>query len=202
MKLFVFLLCLISGSLAFASDLYRAIDNGNEEEVRKLLDAGISANAPSDFDGNPLHYIAMRIGMNMNIAKLLVERGSNVNLRDRSAYEYTPLHYATKKKLVEILVEGGADVNALSLAKNTPLHHAAGNARKETVMFLLAKGADVNARNQNSSTPLHQAAHAWDKDVVEILLMNKAEVNAAENDGDTPLHRAAAEDRIDSIVLL
>lgn len=58
------------------------------------------------------------------------------------------IHIATlqdDRKLVEYLLEQGADINAWSLSTPTPLHIAALLRHSKMVKYLLGKGADVNA---------------------------------------------------------
>ena len=66
-------------------------------------------------------------------------------------YGSTALHYAAndgKLRLMELLIELGADVNACN-AKwyATPISWAANNAHLDAVKLLLAHGADINGAN-------------------------------------------------------
>ena len=78
----------------------------------------------------------------------------------------TPLHLSAMYGLADvskILIANGADVNALDIKKDTPLHkagerhvgayqHPFGAAED-----LIQNGADVNAVNERQWTPLHIA---------------------------------------------
>ena len=60
------------------------------------------------------------------------------------------LHIAATKGLVDmarVLLETGANVNALDADRNTPLHLAAKNGRLECARALLLAGASANALN-------------------------------------------------------
>lgn len=46
-------------------------------------------------------------------------------------------------KCAQVLLEAGAEVDALNKNKNTALHYAAGYGRKECVVLLLKNGAAV-----------------------------------------------------------
>jgi ankyrin len=59
---------------------------------------------------------------------------------------------------VELLIEKGASVNALTTDNATPLHLASKFGDLETVALLIEKGASVNALTTDNSTPLHCAS--------------------------------------------
>ena len=74
----------------------------------------------------------------------------------------TPLHCAAWKGFpdaCEVLLSGGADVNAHSTGEHyggTPLHAAAHGNQKAVVEVLLRHGADVNAVSSNGRKPLDE----------------------------------------------
>ena len=73
-------------------------------------------------------------------------------------------------KVVEILLEAGADVNTLDRRGATPLHHAAGEGRGDIVRLLLARGANPSYRDDGwEATPLDWAQHRGGEEVVRIL---------------------------------
>jgi len=84
----------------------------------------------------------------------------------------TPLHFAAEnghKKVVELLIAKGADVNVKVKDETyieTPLHSAASRGHKEIVELLIVEGADVNAKNCAGGTPLDAAQK---KGIVDLL---------------------------------
>ena len=113
---------------------------------------------------------------------------------------WRPLHWAAFKnlrKMAELLIAKGADVDAASASGWTPLHRAAWNDSYEVAAVLIAKGANVHAKDSpEGDTPLHKAASENSRRVAELLIANGADVNATERDGNmpdgnAPLHYAA-----------
>lgn len=72
----------------------------------------------------------------------------------------TALHYGCKMgklRVVEVLCNYGADINARAPDGRTPLHFAAAYGTKEVVLELLARGADLNARDDFNCTAIQLA---------------------------------------------
>ncbi|MCY4053746.1 MAG: ankyrin repeat domain-containing protein, partial [Hyphomicrobiales bacterium] len=71
-----------------------------------------------------------------------------------------PLHAAAgynKPEVVALLLDRGADINALSSFGHTPLHHAAIRGTPEVFELLLDRGADIEAIDNGTFTPLDYA---------------------------------------------
>ncbi|MCQ2574858.1 MAG: ankyrin repeat domain-containing protein [Alphaproteobacteria bacterium] len=128
------------------------------------------------------------------IAKLLIEKGANVKIKDSTGL--APLHiavmndYCCNNDIVELLISHGADVNAKDNSKNTPLHfvHFA-----KTAKLLIEKGANVNIKNQYGQTPLHCTKNP---EITKVLLKYGAHINVKDNLEQTPLDCTQNEDQI------
>ena len=75
----------------------------------------------------------------------------------------------SKKPIVQLLLEHGADVNAEDNHYSTPLHLAT-SSDPEIVQLLLQHGADINALDQRHRTPLHLAMQSQVSDKLRDLL--------------------------------
>jgi cytohesin len=129
-----------------------ALRRGYREMSLFLIEAG----APLDvMDGSyTLLHDAAR-GGDPQLIRLLVERGLDVNAKDR--YSDTPIcdiAWNGKPEAIAALVELGADVNWQGVNGQTPLHHAVRNNQRETVRLLLAAGADPSLSDGKGETPL------------------------------------------------
>ncbi len=92
----------------------------------------------------------------------LLARGASINKPG-----WAPLHYAAtgpEPKVVKLLLERGAVVDAESPDKTTPLMMAARYGKEESVTLLLAHGADpkrINARNMNAADFARGGGREW-----------------------------------------
>lgn len=92
----------------------------------------------------------------------LLARGASVNKPG-----WTPLHYAATgpdPKIVQLLLDHGAVVDAEAPDKTTPLMMAARYGKEESVTLLLAHGADpmrINARNMNAADFARGGGREW-----------------------------------------
>ncbi|XP_052016969.1 ankyrin repeat and SOCS box protein 8 isoform X2 [Apodemus sylvaticus] len=102
---------------------------------------------------------------------------------------------------VELLLEKGAEVNALDGYNRTALHYAA-EKDEACVEVLLEYGANPNALDGNRDTPLHWAAFKNNAECVRALLESGASVNALDYNNDTPLSWAAMKGNLESVSIL
>ena len=93
--------------------------------------------------------------------------------------------------IVQLLLQAGADPQAVDNEGLTPLHRGAVNSNPVVTAHLLAAGADPNALDNEGYTPLHHsAAGGASGRVIARLLAAGADPLAESNDGRTPLHSA------------
>ena len=82
---------------------------------------------------------------------------TTVNLQSTDCQGYSLLHMSVflgLRPLSEFLIRQGADVNARSKTKFTPLHLAAHQANEEMIKMLLAYGARTDLKDYLHRTPL------------------------------------------------
>jgi len=108
-------------------------------------------------------------GHRAEIAKLLQAAGADVNAVGKHRYSQ-PLHYAAdgslehpnwdakrQVRMIELLLELGADIHAQDKNGATPLHRAVRTRCAAAVKALLDAGADAALKNKPGSTPFHLA---------------------------------------------
>ncbi|WP_246038747.1 ankyrin repeat domain-containing protein [Wolbachia endosymbiont of Leptopilina clavipes] len=133
-----------------------------------------------------------------NVVKALLNKGADVNLRDKS--ESTPLHLAIRKGNENIvnalLAVEGIDVNLRDKSESTPLHLAAEKGKMEIVEAILAKGPkNIDLPDTCGSTPLYVAAWGHHKKIVRALLKAGADPLLSNRDNKT-LDKALTEEAI------
>jgi ankyrin repeat protein len=141
----VLLICLgllnFSNAQAVGDSLHEAVLKQDVERIELLLIEGNDINKLGSIlydHGSPLH-VAVRAG-NQEIVALLLERGSEVDVRDIS--DHTPLHNAAWNgylNIVKLLLDAGADIHATTYSGSTPLSCARSGREIKTIQFIEGK---------------------------------------------------------------
>ena len=156
------------------------------EMTRLLLDAGAQVDAPGWMKASALFEAVGRD--NADQARLLLERGANVNFQREAGY--TPLHFVTSAAIADVLLAAGANQRARDGNGNTPAMRAAYDRRVEMLVYLLSKGGVVDdTPGIGGSTALHEAAWCLEGNVeiVRVLLDAGLDPNAEDEHGKRPL---------------
>jgi ankyrin repeat protein len=103
----------------------------------------------------------------------------------------TPLLIASANghdKVVQILLENGADITIKDEREATALHHAAQSGHTNIVDMLIRAGCDLNACDKNNWTPLMNACYWANQSAAMCLLAAGADSSRRNIDGRTALH--------------
>ncbi len=173
--------------------LMRAVDaNCDVEIVRMLLYAGANVTHTDFLNQNALFFACEN--ESVEIAKLLIDAGSNLNAREDD-YAYSILHSCLSDKcgheIVKLLVEAGANVNVTDWWKgSSPLLEAASYASMETVKLLICHGANIAFVSSSKESALSQAAYNKDIEVFKLFLDYNLATDIIDRNGNTILMKA------------
>ncbi len=103
--------------------------------------------------------------------RLLLARGANVDLAAKNALKVAAIHASVEGGIgiTRLLIEAGANVNAVQQAGLTLLHAAAMTGQLELAKLLLARGADPGARAADGRNALEIARDAKQQALVDLL---------------------------------
>lgn len=194
--------------------LTRGADMHSKDNKGYSLLHGIVKGAPRYTGTILLDEYEQRVAGSLEIAKLLLAGGVNVNTQAKDGT--TPLHEAARKNwagIVRLFLEYGAnttraaangktalditmeyactEVAALLLAEKCPLIAAVCRGDHRQVQALLDAGNEVNVHDSCGNTPLHWAARLDNDEIITLLLGHGADTNAQNHQRSTPLLIAA-----------
>ena len=149
----------------------------------------------------------------LNMIRALIAAGADVNMKEKNTpRSQTLLHNmiltggafflrrAVDIEALEMLINAGADVNAIMKYGYTPLHlltmsmSVSSVNYLEAIRILIEAGADVNAKDNYGNTPLHllvanpfRFRFNYSLEAIRILIEAGADVNAKNKLNETPL---------------
>ncbi|XP_047143289.1 uncharacterized protein LOC105846068 isoform X1 [Hydra vulgaris] len=141
--------------------LWLAVAEGNTNKVKELINAGIDLdNIPLFMNSTPL--IQAVIKENIDMVLTLTLGKVDINKPNNNQDQITPLYYSLgvngqpiNTKMVDLLLNRGADANKPMFNGDTPMHMAHYSGHKEAMKLLLHHGASINPQNAEGRTPLH-----------------------------------------------
>jgi len=194
------------------------VADGRTDLVTALLDAGTPASATDSGGVSLLQWCAYH--GDVTALRLLESHGARLESLGPN-FDLNGAVFHGHRRLVEFLIERGADVNhALADTGETPLHAALCKSARaefdEILALLLAAGADPNVATRRGAetgafmrdvrtkgeTALHRAAAFGSERAITLLLEHGARVDARDMHGDTPLSWASWHLRPRSILRL
>jgi len=179
---------------------------GCEDVLQELIERGVDLDA-QDKNGRTALHQAIDHCASFRHMETLLRAGANPNLQDR--WGNTALHLAVRmlnQKMVNLLLERGADVDSLNNSGDTPLHGLTSSGSRpsildpdimnlfmECIKHLLRAGADPNIRNSRHETPLTKVVRIHQVEAVEAVkeLLNYEADPSASSAYGTAAHLAA-----------
>lgn len=164
--------------------LHAAVETGDVDRVRRLLNAKADVHMKSRGETTALHDAAMR--GSVATIQLLLDYGADAMATEVQGY--TPLLVASmygNAAAVRLFVASGGDVADSGDCSGgaTPLHLASAGGHNATVQALLELGAGVDSLDGDYSTPLVSAVEGGRLAVARLLIEHKADPTSARSGG-------------------
>ncbi len=151
--------------------LMMAAISGNNEVLELLISKGADVNRKDHFDNTALIY-AIKFGHLICVNTLINSKNIVLDI-DHDSSQTTELMVAAalgNERIVEALLNKGADINKKNVQKMDPLMFAVNKNNKTIVELLIQKGALVNEADSHGWSPIMVAARKGYGDIANILL--------------------------------
>lgn len=172
--------------------LHSAIRRNQLAAAGLLLQRGADTEARNAYGRTPLLLVARETG-NLEMARVLIDAGANVNARDR--FDASPLDLSAWRgfrDLVNLFLDEGSELPAAESADARALAMFAAEKGLERLFILCAEaGVDLTMRNDNDGSLLHSASQGGAAVIVARLLDMGFDVNERDRYARVPLHYAA-----------
>ena len=175
----------------------------SKEVLQAIINHGADVNA-TDGDNSTALMLACE-KRHVDAIHVLLKAGSDTNIVDKDGR--TCLMCAVRadsgEKVLQAIIDHGADVNATNKYCSTALMLACGKRHAYAINVLLKAGSDTNIVEKNGRTCLMYAVHEdCSKEVLQTIIDHGADVNAIGKGNITPLSLASKKSNIDTIKLL
>lgn len=176
---------------------------GQVEVVNRHLSSGADISLPSLEGCMPLCIAVDQIYM--DVARVLLEAGADVDIRDIEEIGRTPLIWASSHghlELAKLLVGHGADISLPDKLGNTPLLTAVQEGHFQVAQLLVDSGAGVTASSNGGHSPLFFACMNGNVPITELLIDKGADLSAMADEKRSALHAAASGGHLEVAKLL
>ncbi|XP_069787505.1 ankyrin repeat and SOCS box protein 3 isoform X2 [Narcine bancroftii] len=182
-----------------------AARKGNVELLKALIKKGHSLDIADNRGWCPIHEAATH--KTLKCLRLLVCTASLTSGIELKTFEgETALHLAAKHghlEIVRILLQAGANPDAITNENVTPLFLATEKGYIAVVRILLKYGARINGFHSACLwSVVHQAAYQGHLEVLKFLLGKGADKESKDDYGITPLFLAAQYGKLESLRIL
>ncbi len=161
----------------------------SRQAINVLIRAGaqVDVDAVDEYEWPP--FMRMIARNEINIVKLMLAIRPALVHKKSTNYKISALHCANTRKMAQLLLDAGADLNPIDAIGETPLHYS---RKRKIAQFLLDRGANPNATNHRGSTPLHVIIRGYYRTIgIVKTLAPKTNLEMYDEYGFTPLHRTA-----------
>lgn len=140
----------------YIDQVENAAKNGNIDNLRKIIKDN-NKKIAEESGRKALLWASLQD--NYEMAELLIDSGVSVNssvgieVTETFYYRGHPINIAKSTKMIKLLIDRGADINAKGTDGNTTLNSYSQGCNLEIFKFLLDNGADPTIKDDNGRTP-------------------------------------------------
>lgn len=166
------------------SDLFGAVEKGNVQQVKQLLDEGVTPNVTDRKASGEYSVLEEAISQRpanvVQVVELLLKAGANPNRSQDFLIAKVTDNKLHDKELMDLLLKYGADINVKDRSGNTAFMYAAEKGDINKIQLLLNKGANPNAENNRGETAysfVHNSYLSNKQEVLSFLKRHGAKEN-------------------------
>jgi ankyrin repeat protein len=159
--------------------LAHAVNHGNLEIIKMLLENGSDINTTGELGESMLH-IAARAG-HVSVINFFLEKGLDIHSKDNNGNGL--LHYVAlndfsrrrtvsieqKKQIIQLLIDGGCQLEEKNERGQTPLFTATIHNKANILDIFIEKGANSNIQDHNGLRPIDYAVDRKFTTLIDIL---------------------------------
>lgn len=173
--------------------LHQAAARGAVKSVKFLLGRGAKVDARNRAGETPLHLaVNTWTEVKEGIVRELLQNGADVKAKNDEGWTALLLAIwdTPSIKIMQMLLDGGANVNDTTPDGKTMLHVAVERRCNSTVLGFLSSKIHIDSRGNFNMTPLHLAVRKSASTTIEYLLSIGADKEAETGEGRTALELA------------
>lgn len=194
--------------------LHDAAIRNDSKQAAKLIKEGANVNAVNQKGRTPL-YSTQWSDKHFDMVVLLLNQGADPNImprkgsepllqrvirqRENKQHRIRPYDLVHKEKMIELLLDHGAEINAQNSSGDTALHKLVYLGQTATIdltkiiNFMAKEGINVNTQNKRKETALHVAVttfYSYNRpdSRIDVLLTVGADPNIKNKKGEAALH--------------
>ena len=183
------------------SSLLAAIHgNCTNETLKEIIACKVDLDA-QDKNGRTALLLAC-IYRQQEAVQVLLEARSNTNIADNKGNSSlsAAAHSFCRKRIIQAIIDHGANVNAINKEKCTALMRACKQGHSVAIHVLLKAGSDTNiADNFGDTCLMHAVARGCSKKVLQEIIDHDANMNATNDENNTALMVACRQRHTDAI---
>ena len=186
-----------------ATPLHLASVLGNKEIVKYLLNHDANVNIKNNNEQTPLHAVISSENPNINVVKILIENGANINEKAKGNLPIIIAANNQRENIVNLLIDNGANIPINDEDGEKLLRLSVSRNLEKLFTTMLQKGASLNLQVSNNASLLHHAVKYDCEAMVNKLIAGGLDINQTDFAEWTPLHYAAYynRDKIASILI-